>query len=318
MSWARMHITALVLLTLNSGATAQNWPTKPFRVVVSWPAGGATDVVARAVCDQLSSQLGEPFVVENRGGASGTIGAALVARSEPDGYTILITSSSYATAPAALSDLPFDPVKDLAAVAPLGGMPLVLVASPSKGYHRVRDIIADAKGRTRPLSYASTIGSSTHFVTEAFRRQAGFEAVNIPYKGAPEALPDVMTGRVDFYFSPLLPALPLIKSGQLTALAVAGSEAASALPEVPTLQQEGFTKLNYILWIGMFVSAKTPRGLVDKLHDETRRALEASDIQQKLISLGTEPFMMEPTEFDAHVKIEIEMNEELSRAMTTK
>ncbi len=220
-------VAAFVFTALGaSTAVAQDWPTKAIRAIVPLTAGSATDMIGRTVLDQLSQQLGQPIVVENRPGAGNTIGMATAARSDADGYTILINSSSHTIVPATYGNLPFDTLRDFTPVIPLGNMPTVLVVSPSKGYKNVADFVAAAKAKPGSMNYSTAgAGNFSHFASEVFRRAAGFQAVHVPSKGAPEALTEVLADRVDFFFAPLIVALPFLKDGKVQALAVSGSQA---------------------------------------------------------------------------------------------
>lgn len=312
-SWA---YTLALFVCLNNGAWAQAWPTKPVHAIVPWPAGGATDIVARMVAERLSVQLGRPIIVENRVGAGGTIGTAAVAKADPDGHTMLITSSSYVTAAAAFSNLSYDSMRDLSAIIPIGSHPSVLVISPSKGIKSIGELVALAKAKPGSINLASSgYGSAPHLIAERFRLSAGFEAVHVPYKGAPEALTEVMSGRIDIFFSPLLPALPLISDGKLLALAVSSVKRSSALPKVPTTVEAGFPNSEYEFWNGILTSARTPHGIVDKIYQETAKVLRISGVQEKLAELGNEPMLMTQAEFDAQVKREIALNLALAKAI---
>jgi len=296
-------LTALV----GQAGAQQSWPTKPIRVIVPAPAGGLTDVIARTVGERLTEELGQPLIVENRAGAGGTLGTAVVAKATPDGHTILIHSSTYTVAAAAFTNLPYDPVKDLLGVIPLGSTASVLVVSSKKGYRTVHDLVAVAKGGSR-LSYAGGPGSAGHLAAERFRLSAGFEALHIPYRGAPQALPDVISGRVDFYFSPLLPAMPLLADGQLTALAVSTLQRTPNLPNVPTLGEAGFLNAEYDFWNAIFVPRQTPSSVVDRLYRTTQKVLSIPDVQQKLVALGNIPMNMSSWEFEERIKAEISAN----------
>lgn len=316
--WASICALALVLGASARQAGAEpSWPTKPIRVIVPAPAGGLTDVVARTIGERLTEEFGHPLIVENRAGAGGTIGTAVVAKAPPDGHTILIHSSSYTVAAAAFTNLSYDPVKDLSAVIPLGSTASVLVVSSRKGYRTVRDLVAAAKAGSR-LSYAGGPGSAGHLAAERFRLSAGFEALHIPYRGAPQALPDVISGRVDFYFSPLLPALPLLTDGQLTALAVSTLQRTPSLPNVPTLAEAGFLNAEYEFWNAIFVPAQTPTSIADRLYRTTQKILSMSDVQQKLVALGNIPMNMSSLEFQQRIKAEISANELLVKAAGIK
>ncbi len=297
---------------------AQAWPTKPIRVVVPLTAGSASDVMGRIVVDQLSQQLGQPVIVENRPGAGNTIGMSAVAKAEPDGHTLLVNSSTHTVTPATRSNLGFE-MSDLTPIVPLGNMPVVMVFNPSKGYKTLADFVAYAKANPGKVNYASAgAGNSSHLNGERFRLAAGFEAVHLPFKGAPEAMTEVLAGRADFYFAPLVNALPLLKDGQLVALAVSGSSRASALPDVPTTVQAGFPNSEYNFWAGMFAPAKTPATIREKLYAEMAKALATPAVRDKLKTLGADPMALNSAQFDALVKQEIETNTTLVKAAGIK
>jgi tripartite-type tricarboxylate transporter receptor subunit TctC len=301
------------------GAWPQAWPVKPIRAIVPLTAGAATDTMARIVLEQVSAQIGQPIVVENRPGAGNTIGMAAVAKAEPDGYTILVNSSTHTVSPVTRSQLTFDPTGDLAAVVPLGNMPVVMVVNPAKGYKKLSDFVAAAKAKPGSINYASAgAGNSSHLNGERFRLAAGFEATHVPQRGAPEALTEVVANRLDFYFSPLLNALPLLKDGQLQALAVSGSQRASALPDVPTTVEAGYPNSEYNFWAGVFVPAKAAPELRASLYDAIVKALAHPPTRERLKTLGADPMPMTPDAFDAYVRKEIEINRELVKAAGIK
>jgi tripartite-type tricarboxylate transporter receptor subunit TctC len=296
----------------------RTWPTKPIRVIVPLTPGSATDVMARVVMDQVSAQVAQPIIVENRPGAGNTIGMGAVAKAEPDGYTILANSSTHTVTPATRTNLGFE-MTDLAAIAPLGNMPVVLVVNPSKGYKTLGDFVAAAKARPGSVNYASAgAGNSSHLNGERFRRAAGFEAVHLPFKGAPEALTEVVAGRADFYFAPLINALPLLKDGQLQALAVSGSLRASALPDVPTTVEAGYPNSEYNFWAGVFAPSKVPADIRAKLHDEIAKALQQPAVREKLLTLGADPMPLTSAQFETLVRNEIETNGQLVKAAGIK
>ena len=221
-------------------AQAAEWPTKSIRVVVPYAPGSATDLVPRTILEQVGQQVGQSFIIENRPGGGTTVGSAQVKQSDPDGHTILIHSNAIVTVPAIQTNVPYDPVKDFSGLTTLGNVPLVLVIAPSKGVKSVKELVAKAKARPGELNYgAAGIGTPPHLAMERFRLAAGFEGQLVPYKGAPEALTEVITGRIDIYFCPITPALPLIRDGKVLALAVSSSRRASALPDVPTTIEAG-------------------------------------------------------------------------------
>jgi tripartite-type tricarboxylate transporter receptor subunit TctC len=295
-------------------ALAETWPAKVIHVVVPVTAGSATDIMARAVADELAKQLGQTIVVENRTGAGGTIGAASVARAEPDGYTILVHSAAHVIAPSTFASLPYHPGRDFANVIPLANVPLVMVASPAR-HKSLRELVAAAKARPGSINYATVgYGAAAHLTSERLRLAAGFQAQQIPFKGAPEAITEVLAGRVDFFFSPTLPALPLLKEGKLVALGVSSTKRASVLPDVPTTIEAGYPDSDFNFWIGMFVPAHTPQAIVDRLHDETAKVLQVKGVQEKFARLGSEPMPMSQREFDAFVHKEIATDAALVKA----
>ena len=296
-------------------ASAAQWPSKPIHAIVPISAGSAADIVPRAIFESLSSQLGQPIIVENRPGAGGTIGAAAVAKSDPDGHTVLVMSSSYTIAPSVYPALPYDAGKDLAAVVPLASLPNVLVVSPASGFKSLHDFVATARAKGT-MTYASVgAGTAMHLNADRFRRSAKFEAQHVPFKGALQAVTEVMTGRIDFTFVPVLAALPHIREGKLLALAVGSSTRASSLPDVPTTLEAGFADSEYNFWIGMFVPAKTPRDVVTRLAAETQKALQDAELRAKLAKLGVDPMPMSSDEFQKRVGGEIAMNAALVKAV---
>jgi tripartite-type tricarboxylate transporter receptor subunit TctC len=309
---------AVVVVAANDSACAQTWPSKPIRAIAPTAPGTGVDTISRLVFHQLSIQLGQQIVVENRGGAGGTIGVAAVAKADPDGYTILAHSSSHTIAPAIYANLPYDTVRDFAAVASFGKMPTALVISPSKGIKTVGEFVAAAKARPGSFTFASAgVGSTTHLTAERFRLSAGFEAVHVPFRGG-GFRPEVSSGRVDFAFSPIAVALPDIREGRLVALAVSSRERVSALPDVPTTLEAGFPDSDYTLWAGVLVPVKTPRAIVERLHQETVKALQTPSLHERLVAFDVEPMIMTPAEFDAYIKDEIVANAALVKAAGLK
>ena len=311
-----MLVSALGLTVATFEAEAQTWPTKPLRAIVPIAPGSMADIAGRIVFEQLSTQLGQPVIVENRPGAGQTIGASVVAKSDPDGYTLLVNSSAHAIAPTLELKLTYDPARDFAAVIPLGMMPNVLVVPPAIGFKTVGEFVAAAKAKPGAMNYASAgVGTATHLSAERFRSSAGIEAVHVPLKGGAEAVTEVMTGRIDFFFGPVGVVAPRVREGKLTALLVNGAKRSSLLPDVPTTLEAGFSNAEYPLWLGVFVPAKTPRDIVDRLHRETLKALQAPKVRDKLAALGIDPMVLTPTEFDAHIEKEIAVNAALVKAI---
>jgi tripartite-type tricarboxylate transporter receptor subunit TctC len=296
-------------------AQAAEWPTKAVRVVVPYAPGSATDLVPRTVFAQVGQQVGQSFIVENRPGGGTTIGSAQVKAAEPDGHTILIHSNAIVTVPAIQLNVPYDPVKDFSGVTPLGNVPLVLVIAPSKGIKSVKELVAKAKAKPGELNYgAAGIGTPPHLAMERFRLAAGFEGQLVPFKGAPEALTEVMTGRIDIYFCPITPALPLIRDGKVLALAVSSSKRASALPDVPTTIEAGVPESDLDFWVGAFVPKQTPRDVVVKMQAEIAKAINNPATQSKLTTLGVEQMIMAPDAFDVRIAKEADMAVKLAKA----
>jgi tripartite-type tricarboxylate transporter receptor subunit TctC len=302
--------------TLGLSAQAQSaWPTKPIRVVVPFAAGSTTDIIARAITDKLGAALGQQLVVDNRAGASGTIGQQTVATAAPDGYTIMIHSSSHTVSPSTFAKLPFDTLGDFAGVTPISSAPNVLVMAPSKGIKSLQELLAAARAKPGSMNFASAgQGSATHLNAEKFKMAANIQATNIPFKGSAEAVNEVIAGRVDYYFSPLAPVIGHIKGGQLLALAVGSPMRASALPDVPTTAEAGVPGSEFNFWIGMMVPAKTPREIVNRLHEEVVKAVNSADVKERFAKLGVDAWTLAPAPFDAYLKAEIESNAKLVKA----
>jgi tripartite-type tricarboxylate transporter receptor subunit TctC len=313
---ALASLACLAALTATSvSAQANGYPNKPIRVVVPFAAGSTTDIIARAITDKLSASMGQQLVVDNRAGASGTIGQAAVAAAAPDGYTIMIHSSSHTVSPSTFAKLPFDTVADFAGVTPISTTPNVLVISPAKNVKSVKDLLALGKSQPGGLNFASAgQGSATHLNAEKFKMAAGLTATNIPFKGSAEAVTEVIAGRVDYYFSPIAPVIGQIKDGQLLALAVGSPKRASALPDVPTTAEAGVPGSEFNFWIGMMAPAKTPREIVNRLHEEVVKALASPEVKERFVKLGADAWTLSPQQFDAYIKAEIESNAKLVKA----
>ncbi|HEX6413276.1 MAG TPA: tripartite tricarboxylate transporter substrate-binding protein [Burkholderiales bacterium] len=319
----RAFLTLLAFLTFLALAAfnvaAQGWPAKPIRAIVPVGAGSSTDIVHRLVLEQLSSQLGQAVIVENRVGAGGTIGAAAVAKAPPDGYTLLAHGAAHTIAPALYKNLVYHPARDFAAVAPIGISPAVLVVSPAKGIRSAAELVAAAKARPNALNFSSVgIGTATHLSVERFQASAGIQAVHIPFKGGAEAMTEVIAGRADFFFGPVALVLPHIRDGKLAALAVNTDKRSAALPQVPTTREAGFSDAEYPIWFGLFAPAGTPREIVERLHRETVSALRTPKVQEKLAGLGVDPMPMSPAEFATHIEREVGLNAALVQKVGLK
>jgi tripartite-type tricarboxylate transporter receptor subunit TctC len=302
------------LLPLAAGAQGA-YPNKPIRVIVPFAAGSTTDIIARAIADKMSQSMGQTLVIDNRGGASGTIGQQAVATAAPDGYTIMVHSSSHTVSPSTFAKLPFDTLGDFAGVTPISSTPNVLVISPSKNIKTLQELLAAARAKPGSMNFASAgQGSATHLNAEKFKLAAKIEATNIPFKGSGEAVTEVMSGRVDYYFSPIAPVIGQIKNGQLVALAVGSPKRASALPQVPTTAEAGVPGSEFNFWIGMMAPSKTPRDIVNRLHDEVVKALATPEVKERFAALGAEAWTMKPEQFDTYLRDEIKSNAVLVKA----
>jgi tripartite-type tricarboxylate transporter receptor subunit TctC len=309
-------LALFALLASPPAAHAQDsYPSKPIRVIVPFAAGSTTDIIARAVADKLGASLGQTLVVENKGGASGTIGQALVAQAPADGYTIMIHSSSHTVSPWTFARLPFDTLKDFAGITPIAALPNALVISPQKKLKTLGELVAAAKAKPGALNYASAgQGSATHLNAEKFRLAAAIDAVNVPFKGSAEAVSEVIAGRIDYYFSPIAPVIGHIQSGQLLALAVGSTKRASALPDVPTTAEAGVPNSEFNFWIGMMAPAGTPPAVVKRLHDEVTSALATPEVKERFQKLGAEPWTMTPEQFEGYLRQEVAANADLVKA----
>jgi tripartite-type tricarboxylate transporter receptor subunit TctC len=316
-NFLRLSAAALATPAMPYLARAQAWPAKQIRAMIPFSAGSTVDIIGRIVLDPLAAQLGQPIVIENRGGAGGSIGSAMVAKADPDGYTLLINASAHSAAPAAYPNLSYDVAKDFAAVIPFGSVPNVTVISPDKGIKTIGELVAAAKKGSFTFASAG-VGSATHFAAERLRLSAGFQAVHVPFKGGPEALTEVMTGRVDFMSIGISSGLPFIRDGKLLALAVSTPKRTPTLPNVPTTLESGLPDSDYTFWNGMLVPAKTPREIIDKLYAETEKALRAPAVQAKFAPQGIDPMPLKPAEFDALIKREIDVNIALVKAAGIK
>jgi tripartite-type tricarboxylate transporter receptor subunit TctC len=312
-----------ILISLSLAATvsahAETWPSRLIKATIPFGAGSATDVVPRVVFDRLAAELGQSIVVENRPGAGGTLGTALVARAEPDGYSVLAHSSALTIAPAIFPDLTFDASSDLAGVLMIGSSANVMIVPPSRPWKTVQEFIADAKAKPGSISFGSVgVGSAVHISAEKFRLAAGFEATHVPYRGGAEVIADIIGGRVDFYFCPLATALPLIQAGQVRALVVSSEKRVAELPDVPTPAEIGLTGADSAIWFGVFMPAKTPRDIVEKFHAAGAKVLADPAMQDTLKKLGVAPLPMTPAEIDDLVKRETWANLELIKAAGIK
>ena len=311
----RLGLAAILAVAcLPTAASAQDWPTKNVTVVVPLGAGSASDIMARVVTEQMGRQLGKTFVVENRPGAGGTIGANMVANAAPDGYTIL-AYGALGTAHALYSKLPYDTLQAFAPVIPFGQQPLVVVTSPGKGYKTLGDLIAAGKAKPGSLNYSTAgAGSASHFAAERLRISAGFEAQHIPFRGAAEAVTEVVAGRIDFSAQLPTTTLPLISEGKLVALAVSANKRAASMPQVPTTIEAGLKDSVYPFYSGLFVPAKTPREIVNKLNQEAAKAMQTPAVREAFEKLGVEMMPMTVEQFDKFFRDDLAAAVELVKA----
>jgi tripartite-type tricarboxylate transporter receptor subunit TctC len=301
---ARRTATALMLMFAVSGAMAQAYPTKPVRMIVPFPAGGATDIVGRLIAQKLAEGWGQQVIVDNRGGAGGTIGSDVAAKSPPDGYTMLLgTSSTHAVAPSLYSKLPYDPVRDFSPVTLAATATILLAVHPSVPAQNVKELIALAKRQPNALSFASSgNGGISHLIGEQFKSAAGIQMLHVPYKGDTPALVDLVGGQVHLMFGTAVSFLPYVSAGRLRALAVTNPKRSPIVPNVPTIAESGLPGFEALQWFGVFVPAGTPRDIVSRLHADIVKSLKLADVRERLISLGAEVVGNAPDQFAAFQK----------------
>lgn len=300
-------------------AKSDGYPNKPITFIVPFTAGSGTDVIARTIGPRLEKALGQPIIVDNKPGAGGTLGAGLVAAAPSDGYVVLIHSAGHVANAALYPKLAYDTTRDFQPIAMLATLPNVLVVAPGSGIKSVADLVSRAKAQPGKMSYASAgNGSATHINAEKFRIAAGLNAVHVPYRGTPPALTDVVGGQVDWFFAPLVSALPLISTGKLVPLAVGTPKRSASLPNVPTTAEAGFPGSTYTFWVGMFVSSKTPADVADRLARETAKVLQSPEVAAVFEKLGAEAPHMSQKEFATLVKQETESTGALIRQVGIK
>ena len=288
----------------HSIAQTPNWPNRPINLIVPFTAGSATDVLARVFAEKLGAKLGQPIIVDNRVGAGGTIGTGIVAKSAPDGYTLVVVSAGHVVNPVLYTKLNYQ-LKDLVAVSPLGTQPNVLVVSPKSGIKTVKELVERSNASPNGLTFGSAgVGSATHTNAEKFVHGLKLKATHVPYKGTPQMLMDVTGSNVDFAFGPVVSALSLIKDGKITALAVSSDKRISALPNIPTAAEAGYPQGQFNFWIGMLAPAQTPKPIVDRLNKEIQSIMDQPDVQARFDNLGALPFKLSAIEFDHFINDE--------------
>jgi tripartite-type tricarboxylate transporter receptor subunit TctC len=301
---AAAYISTTVQAQAPSG---ESYPSRPLRVIVPFTPGSATDIIARIITPKLADTWGRPVVVDNRPSAGGIVAFKIVAEALPDGHTLTITGSNYAGSAALyVGKLPYDPVKDFTGVTQIASTPLILVVAPSLGAKSVKELIALARAKPAQLNFGSSgLGSGPHYGAELFNLTADIKAIHVPYKGSPEAMTDVMAGRVHYLLSPVLSAVPLVRSGRLIALGVTTAQRAPGVPEVPTIAEAGLTGFEYEGWYGVLAPGKTPRPIVKQLATEIGRILDTPDAKERIAAQGALAKTSTPEAFDKLVREEI-------------
>lgn len=306
-------VVCSLMLVVAASALAQTYPERPVRLIVPFPAGGSNDIVGRVVATGLGERLGKQVIVDNRVGGNSIIGSEIAANAQPDGYTLLVISTSFTTNPI-IHKLPYDPLKSFAWVAMLGVGPNVLVVNPSVPVNTVQELVELAKSKPGQLAYASTgVGSNGHFGMELFKHMTATNMVHVPYKGGSPALIDTVGGQVQLTLGSLIQATSFIRSGKLRALAVSGATRSSILPNVPTIGESGVPGYQTANWWGVAAPRGTPAAIVNRLNLETRAVLQAPDTEKRFISEGAEPAIKTPAELGKYVAVEMAKWQELAR-----
>ena len=302
-----MHFgLTLLALMLAAPALAQDYPTRPIRIVVPAPPGGGTDILARIIAQKLFEAWRQQVIVDNRAGASGMIGSEIVARADPDGHTMLVSFTTHVTNPSLYPKMPYDTVRDFAAVAMAGVIPNVLALHPSLLPQSVKEFIAYARERPGKLNYGSAgSGSATHLATVLFNAMTGTSMVHVPYKGASPALNDLLAGQVNLMFGNMASTLPHVRGGKLRALAVTSAKRSAAAPELPTIAETGLPGYEATGWFALFAPAKTPTALINRLNTEIVNGLKQTEVRERMLVLGADTYAMTPAELDKYVRAEI-------------
>ena len=293
---------AVIAVTASAALAQDGYPKQPIKIIVPFTAGSATDIIARALGEGMRKELGQPIIIENKPGAGGTLGAALVAAAPADGYTLLVHSAGHVANAALYPALRYDPIKDFKPLAMLASVPNVMVVAPSSGFTDAASLVKKAKAKPGKLTYASAgNGSATHMNAEKFRLAAGIDAVHAPYRGTPEAITDVIAGQVQWFFAPITSAIPMIKEKKLQALAVGSPQRAAALPDVPTTLEAGYPHSDYDFWIGLFAPGKLPPAVAEQITKATEAALKSEAVKARYAALGANFPHVAPAQFDAFV-----------------
>lgn len=308
-SYVRWSCVLAGVLLCSAAQADTTWPTRLIKAIIPFGPGSATDVVPRIFFERLGPELGQTIVVENRVGGGGSIGTNAVAKAEPDGYTILAHSSALAITPAIFPNLPYDTSKDLSSVIMIGSSPQIMIVPKDRPWKTVDDFLKDARAKGSQINFGSVgIGSAVHISAEKFRLAAHFEATHVPYRGGPDVIADILGGRIDFYFCPAATALPLVREGQVRALVVSTEKRSDELPDVPSMAEVGLKDGVSNSWIGVFVPSRTPREIIDKMHDASVKVLAKPEMLAALKKIGVEPMPMEPKAMDDLVAKEVTAN----------
>ena len=298
---------------------AQPYPTKPIRIVIPFTPGSASDILARLIGPKLNEKWGQQVVVDNRPSAGGTVAGEIVARATPDGHTLMLTSSAFAGSAALYDKLPYDSVKDFSGVSQVAETALVLVVAPSLGVKSTKELLAFARAKPGYLTFASSgIGSGTHYGSELFKMAAKIDVVHVPFRGTPEGITDTVAGRVHYYLTPLLPVMPLIKSGRLLPLGVTTATRQPLMPDVPTLAESVLPGFTYDGWFGVLTQSRVPRKTVSQLSREIARILDLPEIKDRIASQGATAKSSAPEQFDKLVHGEIETRKKVFKAAGVK
>jgi tripartite-type tricarboxylate transporter receptor subunit TctC len=312
-------LLAVLLIACSGHALAQGYPNKPVRLIISFTPGSSTDIIGRAVAAKLQEVWGQPVVAENRAGAGGTVGSEFVARSDPDGYTLLANSSAHVSNPGIYKDMRYDTMRDFVNLALLGGGPNVLIVSPESNWKTLKDFVDAAKKSPGRLNFSSAgIGSGTHFNLEKLKIATGIDVVHVPYKGTPEAIGDTIANRVCCYWAPLNAALPHVNGGKATALAVSSAQRSPLLPNVPSVAEQGYAGFDYTLWVGLWGPAKIPPDVAAKINKDVNAALASPDLRDRLTKLGTVPGNLTIPQFTDFVQKEIDETKKILEAAGLK
>lgn len=318
-----MKKLALLVVVLWSAiaaaADAQTFPDKRLRFIGIATPGSTSDVIGRTVAEPLTATIGQPVMVENRAGGGGTIAAGAVARSDPDGHTLLLTTSAQSGMSWLYVNVGFDPLRDFAGVTPLAELPSVLVVPPQRGWNSLKDMIAAAKSRPGAMNFGSGgTGSGTHLSSEKLMLGAGISANHVPYKGTTEALVEVAAGRLDWFYSPAAPVVSLLKDGRLKGLAVSSKNRMPLLPNLPTAAEAGLAEAEYTFWVGLLAPRKTPRAAIVRLNEEVAKVLRSADLRERFSLLGAVPLQMSPDDFDVFRTADTESTGRITRAANIK